>query len=101
MRQCKSCNLVKRHKARGLCSACYRHHATVVRNLDQFPPLRAHVSPRARYEAWVASGLTPRQYARDIGILETSLCRALRQERERRERLGLAWLTGWRKLRGV
>lgn len=98
-RECRSCHEVKPHNARGLCNACYKHHHAAF-TLKQFAPLRESVSPRARYDAWVASGLRPSEFARQVGILETSLVRSLRQERERRERLGLSWLTGWRKVRG-
>lgn len=98
-RECLSCHKVKGHNARGLCNACYHRH-TAAFTLHQFPPLRDKVSPRARYNDWVESGLTPREYARQLGIWETSLSRALRIERQRRERLGLTWLTGWRKVRG-
>jgi hypothetical protein len=98
-RECLSCHQVKPHNARGLCVACYKHHVMAC-SIERFPPLRNGVSPRARYDGWVASGLTPREYARSLGIWETSLSRSLRIERERRERLGLTWLTGWRKVRG-
>lgn len=98
-RECRSCRQVKPHNARGLCVACYKHHAAAY-TIEQFPLLRNGASPRARYEGWVASGLTPREYARVLGIWETSLARSLRIERARRERLGLTWLTGWRKVRG-
>lgn len=80
-----------------MCAACYTYYRTMGR-LDRFPPLRSDVSPQARYEDWVRSGLTPTEYARQEGILATSLSRALRKERERRDRLGLPWLTGWRKV---
>jgi hypothetical protein len=98
-RRCRSCKQVKLHNARGLCGACYKHH-TAAFTLEQFTPLRDHVTPRARYEGWVASGLSPREYARELGIWDTSLSRALRIERERRERLGMEWLDGWRRVRG-
>lgn len=98
-RKCECCGEIKPHHSRRLCNACYKRHSAAL-SLAQFPPAREHVSPRARYDGWVQSGLTPREYAKQIGILETSLSRALRVERERRERLGLPWLTGWRKVRG-
>lgn len=98
-RRCRSCKQVKIHNARGLCSACYKHHSAAF-TLEQFTPLRVKVSPRARYEGWVASGLGPGEYARQLGIWDTSLSRALRAERERRDRLGLQWLDGWRRVRG-
>ncbi len=98
-RECRSCQQVKLHASRGLCNACYKRHSGTI-TLQKFPPLRDDVSPRARYDAWVASGLGPNDYARQVGILNTSLVRALRVERERRARLGLPWLTGWRKVRG-
>lgn len=98
-RKCLSCSKVKLHRGRGLCTACHQRH-TAAFTLHRFPLLQERVSPRERYEAWVASGLRPRDYARQVGILETSLARSLRIERERRDRLGLPWLTGWRKVRG-
>lgn len=98
-RRCLSCRCVRPHNARGLCNSCYKHHAAAF-SLDKFPPLRDKVSPRARYNDWVESGLGPREYARQLGIWETSLVRSLRIERQRRERLGMTWLTGWRKVRG-
>jgi hypothetical protein len=99
-RRCLSCREVKPHASRGLCNACYKRHNSAF-TLGKFPPLRVNVSPQARYNAWVESGLTPSEYACHVGIPATSLVRTLRVERERRERLGLPWLTGWRKLRGV
>lgn len=96
---CVSCGQTKPHHARRLCTACYKHHQSAF-TLARFPSTREEMSPRARYDAWVASGLMPNEYAHQIGIWNTSLVRALRAERERRERLGLPWLTGWRKARG-
>lgn len=98
--KCVSCDEMKPHHSRRLCNACYKRHSGTV-NMERFPGVRESVSPRARYEDWVASGLTPNEYARLVGILNTSLVRALRVERERRDRLGLPWLTGWRKVRGA
>jgi hypothetical protein len=98
--QCASCGETKPHHSRRLCNACYKRHS-YASTLNRFPPIRQDVSPQARYNDWVASGLTPNDYAKLIGILNTSLVRALRIERERRERLGLPWLTGWRKVRGI
>lgn len=97
--KCASCSRVRPHHSRHLCNACYKRHCTAG-TLPRYPCVRELVSPRARYEAWAASGLSPREYAREVGILETSLVRSLRVERERRDRLGLPWLTGWRKVRG-
>lgn len=97
MIECASCGGVKPHHSRGICNACYKRHSAAF-TLGKYPPVRTWVSPRARYNGWVASGLTPTEYAKSIGILNTSLSRALRIERQRRERLGLPWLTGWRKV---
>lgn len=99
-RECRSCRRVRLHNARGLCSLCYKRH-DAAGTLRKFPPVREHVTPRARYEAWVESGLSPGEYARELGIWGTSLSRALRIERERRDRLGLPWLDGWRKVHGI
>jgi hypothetical protein len=99
IRVCVSCSQRKPHKSRGLCNACY-HRYYFRMALDQFPLVRQNVSSRTRYEGWVASGLSPKEYAREIGILETSLSRALRIERARRDRLGMTWLTGYRRVRG-
>lgn len=80
-----------------LCNTCYKRHSSNF-SLEQFPLVRMTVSARARYEGWVESGLTPNEYAKQQGIWATSLARSLRQERERRQRIGLPWLTGWRKV---
>lgn len=96
---CAACQGRKQHSGRGLCSTCYKKHH-VAGTLEQFPLARVTASPREHYDGWVVSELSPREYARQLGIWETSLVRALRIERERRDRLGLPWLTGWRKVRG-
>jgi hypothetical protein len=96
-RSCVKCGHLRYHAGRGLCNACYKHHLNANTHA-QFPIVRENVSPRARYEGWVASGLTVNEYARQLGIWNTSLARALRVERERLDRLGLPWLTGWRKV---
>lgn len=95
-RECRSCKRTKPHHSRGLCNACYKHHNSAL-SLTQFPPVRETVSARARYDGWVASGLKCKEYARLVGIWETSLARSLRAERERRRRRGLSWLDGYRR----
>lgn len=96
LRQCVSCKQEKPHHSRRLCNACYKRHQSAS-SLSQFPPAREVVSARARYDGWVASGLNCKEYAKLIGIWDTSLARSLRAERERRQRRGLPWLDGYRR----
>lgn len=97
VRKCLACGECKPHNARGLCNKCYKRHASRV-TIEQFPPVRSVVSAKARYDGWVASELSCREYAKLIGIWDTSLARSLRAERERRRRHGLPWLDGYRRV---
>lgn len=96
-RDCLACGEFKPHNARGLCNKCYKRHASRT-SLSEFPPLSDRVSSRARYNDWAASELSCREYAKLVGIWDTSLARSLRAERERRRRNGLPWLDGYRRV---
>ena len=88
------------HQARGLCNACYKHFQARGQ-LERFPLARRVTSARQRYDDWAASGMRVTDYAAYVGILTSSLSRALRVERERRKRHGMPYFDGYRRLQVI